>query len=298
MEYISELELKREIVLINNSAKIDENTLIYDNRELLDKIQEEYNKETYNIRKSKIDERFIKELEKCYIPNYSKEKFGMMILLMIKNILKKHCFAGYTQEYKEDFSIDAISKIFLYMHNFNPSKISKRTGKKVKAFAYLTQIISQAFISVINKRNDEKRKSKEYETISYSSLYSDSVLNSLLKNKQDNFSKIYEREKTISEYKEIKVNNLDEIIPLIKEYNSSKALRIVYPDEIPSMSIELYNSIIEAKPPELEIIITKEYKKEKKAKKIAELEKNNDFTNFGEEETINFIEKEVINEKW
>ena len=258
MIYLNELSLKKEMVLINNSNKMKKDSSIkpHDNTKIIDELIEEYNKETYNIRKGKIEEQFTNEVVKCFIPDYTKEIFGEMVLMLIRNLLKKHSFSGYTIEWKADFSVDAIEKILKYMHNFNPLMISERTGKRSKSFAYLTQICTQAFISVINKRNEEKAKSKEYEVISYSSMYKTGFIDNLY---HDDNSSSYQEKET---YKEINVETLTEIIPVVQDYDITDTLKITYPNTIDSIPLDLYNQIMDIKPEKLSLIITKDYQNE------------------------------------
>lgn len=88
-------------------------------------------------------------------PDYSRQKFGEIVLLINENLLKKPCFRNYSENWTEDFKSNAIYKIFKYINNFDPNKISKVTGKKISSFAYLTQITYMAFVEVINKRKKD-----------------------------------------------------------------------------------------------------------------------------------------------
>jgi hypothetical protein len=94
-------------------------------------------------------------LEKGADANYSRQKFGEIVILINDNLLKKPCFRNYSENWTEDFKSNAIYKIFKYINNFDPEKISKITGKKISSFAYLTQITYMAFIEVINKRKND-----------------------------------------------------------------------------------------------------------------------------------------------
>ena len=85
----------------------------------------------------------------------SKEKFGQMLLLLIKNMGTMPSFSGYTENWKTDFFSNAIEKTLLYAHNFDEELLSKRTGEKSKAFAYITQICFNAFVNIINIRKAE-----------------------------------------------------------------------------------------------------------------------------------------------
>jgi hypothetical protein len=87
--------------------------------------------------------------------NISKEKFGQMLLLMIKNIATMPSFSGYSDNWKTDFFSNAIEKTLLYLDNFDEELLSKRSGDKSKAFAYVTQICFNAFVNIINIRKKE-----------------------------------------------------------------------------------------------------------------------------------------------
>lgn len=107
-------------------------------------------------------------------PRYSKERFGKMLMLIIKNLAVKPSFSGYTDNWKDEFFGNAIEKVLLYSHNFDENLLSKRTGKKSKAFAYITQICFNAFIAIINERKREQKQLKDmvpYETIDGFSPY-------------------------------------------------------------------------------------------------------------------------------
>jgi hypothetical protein len=88
-------------------------------------------------------------------PEYSRQKFGEIVILINDNLLKKPCFRNYSENWTEDFKSNAIYKIFKYLNNFDPEKVSKVTGKKISSFAYLTQITYMAFVEVINKRKKD-----------------------------------------------------------------------------------------------------------------------------------------------
>ena len=72
---------------------------------------------------------------------------------MIKNILKKPNFSGYT--WKEDFYSDATYRVLKYLHNFNHTKTSEKTGQSVNAFSYISQIIHNSIVYIINTNNQE-----------------------------------------------------------------------------------------------------------------------------------------------
>ena len=86
-------------------------------------------------------------------------RFGQIILLMVKHILTMPKFSGYS--YKDDFYSDAVYKILKYLYNFDHTMISENTGRPVNAFAYISQIIHNSIIYVINTRKKEQNNVKE-----------------------------------------------------------------------------------------------------------------------------------------
>lgn len=72
---------------------------------------------------------------------------GKMILAIATNLGTKPNFSGYT--WLDDMIGDAVFTVVKYLKNFNPEKSSN-------PFAYITQIVYNAFINYINK---EKRHS-------------------------------------------------------------------------------------------------------------------------------------------
>lgn len=81
-------------------------------------------------------------------------RFGQIILLMVKHILTMPKFSGYS--YKDDFYSDSVYKILKYLYNFDHTMISEKTGRPVNAFAYISQIIHNSIIYVINTRKKER----------------------------------------------------------------------------------------------------------------------------------------------
>lgn len=168
--YTCELELKALIIMINNSSdltfNLDEagkynNTIreCIKHFKMIDNLQIDGNSKVELRRR--LRSRVTRLAEKTVIDQLGYDQFGTIVLLMIKNILTKPQFSGYT--YKPDFYSDASYKILKYLHNFDHNLISERTGQAVNAFAYVTQIIHNSILSVINANNkDIEEKSKEY----------------------------------------------------------------------------------------------------------------------------------------
>jgi hypothetical protein len=106
--------------------------------------------------KDKLKKKVISLSEVTPCDKFSYNRFGDIILLMIKKILTRPQFSGYT--YKDDFFSDASFKILKYLGNFDHTMISERTGQSVNAFSYITQIIMNSIICIINNRKRENDK--------------------------------------------------------------------------------------------------------------------------------------------
>ena len=232
-DYTSELELKSLLIRLQlrNKLKLDDISEIAskdhcNNRKinryikLFIKLKNcEFEKQVTNQKVSRIrkelKELIVKLSEKTPISDESYERFGEIILLMIKSILTKHQFSGYS--YKDDFYSDSIHKILKYMKNFNHKLISKRTGLEVNAFAYISQIIHNSVIYIIkqNKKAQDDIKGIIFLEINYGEFD--------LKNhsKENNSSKM------IDAVKEVYVINvsLDELSlkDIIEEINTDVA---------------------------------------------------------------------------
>ena len=173
--YTSELELKSLLIRVKNQ-RADIGTPRLNNRinryiKLFVKMNSiKYTPPTKRNRiKAKIKAKIIKDSECTQIDKYSYERFGEIILLMIKNILTKPQFSGYT--YKDDFYSDAVYKILKYLGNFNHEMISKKTGLLVNAFAYISQYIHNSILFIIitkKKENERLRQQVQMEHLSHS----------------------------------------------------------------------------------------------------------------------------------
>jgi hypothetical protein len=158
VNYANKDEITTEIINIQLREKI--RTV---DKKLIE-LQSEYEKSSNPSLLNEIKECEISRnqlLEKGADANYSRQKFGEIVILISDNLLKKPCFRNYSENWTEDFKSNAIYKIFKYINNFDPEKISKITGKKISSFAYLTQITYMAFIEVINKRKNDSSEIME-----------------------------------------------------------------------------------------------------------------------------------------
>lgn len=163
-DYTCELELKSLLIREKNSKLELQNNSIRTNKRInelinlfvklnTDKFQKSLNSKKVKSLQNKIKDTIIKRSELVSIDRFSHERFGKIILLMIKNILKKPNFSGYT--WKEDFYSDATYRVLKYLHNFNHTKTSEKTGQSVNAFSYISQIIHNSIVYIINTNNQE-----------------------------------------------------------------------------------------------------------------------------------------------
>ena len=161
-DYTSELELKSLLIRVKNRKTVMSYPLKYNST--INKYINTYvnlNNTKYTDDrvqrkkeiKQKLKDRIIELSIKTNIDERSHENFGAIVLLMIKSILTKPNFSGYT--YKTDFYSDAIHKVLKYLHNFQYDMISERSGIQVNAFAYISQIIHNSIVYVINTKKKE-----------------------------------------------------------------------------------------------------------------------------------------------
>lgn len=249
--YTSELELKSLLIRIKNKRNL------IDNEKYNNKINKyiiwhtEINNKKYeyptkkNKLKSKLKEHIIVTSEKTSIDAKSYERFGEIILLMIKNILKKPQFSGYT--YKDDFYSDAVYKILKYLGNFDHTLISDRTGTPVNAFAYISQIIHNSILFIINTKKKEAenlRKQVQMDDLNHN-LQIRNFDNYYYESPEEIEEKQEEQVKQIIETIEINVINgtlIDEINQLQDDIKKATRLNIIYPKDY-KISFDEYNEL-------------------------------------------------------
>jgi len=160
----------------------------------------------------KADKEMLEYVENLTLTNKaSKEKFGIMLLLIVKNLSSMPSFSGYSSNWKTDFYSNAIEKTLLYLNNFDDNLKSKRTGAKSKAFAYVTQICYNAFLNIIIERKQNEKELKN--TISLESSNLDGLKN--MHHKEEFV--VTEQEKYTAIYHESKITKLSELNKAIKE---------------------------------------------------------------------------------
>jgi DNA-directed RNA polymerase specialized sigma24 family protein len=175
-DYTNELELKSILIRIKN-ARIEHNTVktaktipnnekasLIRNRRIAKYIlwnsRLQHTKKTSNPKKAKEVQEFLKtriiELsESTSIDTKNYEKFGNIVMTMVRHILTKAQFRGYS--YYDDFMSDSVYKVLKYLDNFDHTKKSKISGQSVNAFAYLSTIIHNAIIYIIKKKKKEQQ---------------------------------------------------------------------------------------------------------------------------------------------
>lgn len=232
--YTSELELKSLLIRIKNDRA---NILNTKNNKKINKYiawHTAMNAKKYdapakrNIVKNNVKVKIVELSENTSVDKQSYERFGEIILLMIKNILTKPQFSGYT--YKDDFYSDAIYKILKYLHNFDHTLISERSGIEVNAFAYISQIIHNSVLFILNSKKKEAemiQKQVDMEHLNHNlelAIYETHVDTAYTKN--------YDTENSITEIivlKTVQTDLVNELKKLEHEIERVQKLEVHYP---------------------------------------------------------------------
>lgn len=242
--YTSELELKSLLIRIKNkrNEKGDPKRNARINKYI--RLHTDINNKKYqypskrNKLKAKLKSQIITLSEITSIDTPSYERFGQIILLMIKNILKKPQFSGYT--YRDDFYSDAVFKILKYLHNFDHTMVSERTGLTVNAFAYISQIIHNSILFIINtkkKENNNLKKQVAFEKLNHNlQIKTDDISNKSTYNSDEDSVVFVE----IIELKKVKTNLVDEINNLKEDIQKATRIDIFYPKDY-RISFEEYD---------------------------------------------------------
>lgn len=247
--YTSELELKSLLIRIKNE-RLDDIYSAKNNNKINKYIR--YHTAINNLKKcdpikkkrlkKKLKESIVTLSENTQIDYRSFEKFGEIILLMIKNILRKPQFSGYT--YKDDFYSDSVHKILKYLNNYNHKLISVRTGLAVNAFAYISQIIHNSIVFIIKKKKKETTNHKEYMALEFMSKVGlkgyDWYINDDLVD-PDEFNKKIDIQEVVK-IKTIPSDLLSEVKKLSDHIDKSNYLTIYYPSDY-RISFEEYDEL-------------------------------------------------------
>lgn len=102
------------------------------------------------------------------IPEY----LGECFLKMATHFSYRPNFVNYP--FVNDLISDAVENCCRYCHNYNPDYVSKRTGRKINAFNYITQIVYFAFLRRIKIEKKEMEKtSKILEKLDFDQIMVD-----------------------------------------------------------------------------------------------------------------------------
>jgi hypothetical protein len=242
--YTSELELKSLLIRIKNDRS-GIGTSEYNSRiNKYIKWHTRINAEKYEDAakktrlKAKLKSAIIDLSEKTSVDQTTYERFGQVILLMVKNILTKPQFSGYT--YKDDFYSDAVYKILKYLHNFDHKLISQRTNQPVNSFAYISQIIHNSIIFIINT------KKKDNDNLKHQVAMANLDHNLQVRNyelvKHDNDENKQEIDVKIVNLNTIDGNLIEEIKRVQEYMNKYDRIEIQYPADY-AITIDEYNDM-------------------------------------------------------
>lgn len=250
--YTSEMELKSLLIRVKNknfnkdiedtkhNKRINKYIILFN--KLNDK---KYKDSEITARKNDIKRRIkykiIKLSEITKVDDKSYNRFGEIILLMIKKILTKPQFSGYT--YRDDFYSDAIHKILKYLHNFDHTLISDISGTEVNAFAYISQIIHNSVLYIINTKNKELNEIKKQTQAGFFNSALSSIDMKYLEQQKMNESKYVSGFEKVDDKREITltlndIQKYDSLYNYIIE-NELENVKIKYIDY--RISMEEYN---------------------------------------------------------
>ena len=164
---LSKTEGSSKTITVNSPKNIRDNRKINKYIKLLSSISKrsETDRARFQSFKNKVTNFIIKKSEATPVDNLNYERFGSIIMEMVRHILTKPQFRGYT--YYDDFMSDSVFKILKYLDNFDHTIISKRSGEPVKAFAYISQIITNSIIFIISKNKKEQDFIKQQLSIQF-----------------------------------------------------------------------------------------------------------------------------------
>lgn len=213
-DYTNEVELKSLLIRERNNYY---NIGTQESNSVINLLIQEYKQN----KSQETKERIIKLSQETKIDKDSHNKFGEIVLLMIKKILTKPNFSGYS--WTDEFYSVACYRVFKYLHNFDFQKKSVRTNNQVSAFSYITQIITMSILEVINKHNKLAQDLNDYME-KYTNDYD---IPRESKNSSNLMENIQEEKDFIIDYnfKTLK----DELPKILKDLNTN--IKIFYPKD-------------------------------------------------------------------
>lgn len=155
-DYTNEVELKSLVIRERNKHL---NTGSLENNELINALIQQY----LETKDPKLKDTILEVSKETQIDSKSHERFGEIVLLMIRKILTKPNYSGYS--WADEFYSNSCYRVFKYIHNFDCDKKSERTGQSVSAFSYITQIIVMSILEVINRNNKAQKELDAYAEI-------------------------------------------------------------------------------------------------------------------------------------
>ena len=237
MMYVSEDELRAEIVKIQKSNRLKAIAETLNDNNITNELKDSLITEQEDL------------LSKGYVTKYPKTNFGQMVLDIVRHRAMTSKFASYT--YRDEFLSNAIEKIMSYsINNFDENYVNPKTGMSSKAFSYITEIASRAFVAVINDMKAENDMLNEY--ISLDSVYQqmnennksgELFVNSPSRAKEEEVKDTHSMELDL-EWEDGLVfedNKYETLYDLLKLYDTHK-LKVIYPNEY-KIGIEEYNKI-------------------------------------------------------
>lgn len=266
--YTCELELKSLLIRIKNDRLYDLpkqknnqiNKYIKWYKSITNKKYDDYKK--FTRVKNKLRNKIIELSEKTSIDDKSYERFGAIVLLMIKNILRKPQFSGYT--YKDEFYSDAVYKILKYLNNFDHKIISEKSGNPVNAFAYISQIIHNSIIFVINTKKKEQEKIKKHiQDLNMDNLIN--FYNITVDDTELHYERYYKPEKFVEETVNIdfiETSLVNEVKKLQDDIERVDKLTIFYPKNY-NISFDEYNELKKYLKGKVSIVKSKKWKESK-----------------------------------
>ncbi len=216
------IKMRNKNILLKNIKRAD--------KARMTKYLEKHKKSKSQKFKRALKNRIVQISERNYIDKQSYERFGEMVLLIIKNILKKPKFSGYT--YRDEFYSDSTDKILRYLKNYNHNLISKINGQEVNAFSYLSQYVHNSILFIIKSKNEEKT---DIET--YVNTYNENIR--LLYNE----SEVVINDKILElDLPSIKKSIYDDILNESKDFSGFDIIKIQYPEDY-KISLSEYNKL-------------------------------------------------------
>ena len=171
--YLNEEDLRHELINVKYKRKIQTLRRSIEDGSALDPV----------LTQEELDSILVRG----YTEEYSANKLGEMIVMIINRFATKSSYGGYSNNWKDDLIGNALDRSLMYLTSFDENRISKRNvGQTTKAFSWLTEICKRAFWQILNEKKAHQAF-LENNTLTLSEAFG---------------TKKQRREKDIKEYKE------------------------------------------------------------------------------------------------